>query len=222
MRYPREITHLVLIGIIIVMVSACAHQGIRQGGRYTTGQRQIGMASWYGKDFHGRPTSSGEIYDMNRLTAAHKTLPLGTEIRVEHLKNGRSVRVKVNDRGPFVGDRILDLSYAAAKELHAVEEGVFQVEIEIIKTPREEVGSRFFVQVGTYSVRQNADRMQVKTRRLGYPVHMDRYDSNSKTLYRVRVGPFDSEEKAKQIEGKLTADLSTEEEPIRPIVLRVR
>ena len=94
-----------------------------------------GSASYYGKDFHGKPTASGEIYDMFGLSAAHKTLPLGTVCRVTNLKNGRVVTLKINDRGPFVGNRILDLSYGAAERLDAITDGVIDVEIEILELP---------------------------------------------------------------------------------------
>lgn len=94
---------------------------------------QIGFSSFYANKYHGRPTASGEIFDMNGLSAAHRELPLGTIIKVTHLGNGKSVVVKVNDRGPFVGGRILDLSLGAAKKLDMVDEGVAQVKIEIVK-----------------------------------------------------------------------------------------
>ncbi len=94
---------------------------------------QVGLASYYAHKFHGRPTASGEIYNMYGLSAAHRELPLGTVIHVTHLGNGRSVRVKVNDRGPFVEGRILDLSLGAARRLDMVEEGVARVKIRIIK-----------------------------------------------------------------------------------------
>ena len=94
---------------------------------------QSGYASYYAHKFHGRPTASGEIYDMNGLSAAHRELPLGTVIRVTHLKNGKSIIIPVNDRGPFIEGRILDLSLGAAKKLHMVAEGVARVKIEIVK-----------------------------------------------------------------------------------------
>lgn len=92
-----------------------------------------GYASYYGEKFHGRKTASGEIYDMNQLTAAHKELPFGTKLKVTNLKNGLSVFVKVNDRGPFVSDRILDLSKRAAETLKMLNDGVVEVECEIIE-----------------------------------------------------------------------------------------
>ena len=93
-----------------------------------------GVASWYGKKFHGRKTSSGETYNMHAMTAAHKTLPLPTYVRVENLKNGSSVVVKVNDRGPFVGDRIIDLSFAAAEKLGVTGPGTAKVEISVVNS----------------------------------------------------------------------------------------
>lgn len=92
----------------------------------------MGMASWYGKKYHGRPTASGEIFDMYRLTAAHKKLPLGTRVRVTNLKNRKRVVVKINDRGPFVRGRIIDLSYGAAKKIGMIEYGTVKVRIEIV------------------------------------------------------------------------------------------
>lgn len=95
---------------------------------------QVGLSSYYAHKFHGRPTASGEIFDMNALSAAHRELPLGTVIRVTHLGNGKSVTLKVNDRGPFVEGRILDLSLGAARTLDMVEDGVAKVMIEIVQS----------------------------------------------------------------------------------------
>ncbi|QRN40882.1 MAG: septal ring lytic transglycosylase RlpA family protein [Neisseriaceae bacterium] len=94
---------------------------------------QTGLASWYGKSFHGRRTASGEIYDMYKMTAAHKKLPLNTKIRVTNLKNNKRVTLKVNDRGPYMGKRILDVSYVAAQELGFVSKGVAKVKVEILE-----------------------------------------------------------------------------------------
>ncbi len=97
------------------------------------GKKYRGLASFYAEDYHGKPTSTGETYDMNGLTAAHCTLPLNTWVEVRNLANQRTVIVRVNDRGPFVEDRIIDLSYGAAKELHMVETGVQEVEITVLR-----------------------------------------------------------------------------------------
>jgi len=93
---------------------------------------QSGVASWYGRDFHGKKTSNGEVYDMNGLTAAHKTLPLGVYVKVQNTENGREAVVRVNDRGPFVKDRVIDLSYAAAKKLGVDRAGTARVRVEAL------------------------------------------------------------------------------------------
>jgi rare lipoprotein A len=105
------------------------------GDAARAGATQTGVASWYGHPHHGRRTASGEIFDMRTLTAAHRTLPLGTRVRVTNLKNGRGVEVRVNDRGPYVAGRIIDLSHAAARVLDAVEDGVVPVRVEVIELP---------------------------------------------------------------------------------------
>ena len=94
-----------------------------------------GQASWYGEPHQGQKTASGEIFDMGQFTAAHRTLPLGTRLLVTNLRNGRSVEVRVNDRGPVAAGRIIDLSYAAAKELGAVSDGVFPVRLRVLSPP---------------------------------------------------------------------------------------
>lgn len=98
-----------------------------------TGQTSTGLASWYGNEFHGRPTASGERYNQNALTAAHRDLPFGTVVRVTNLENGKSVRVRINDRGPFVRGRIIDMSRGAARELDMVRAGVVRVRVEVVR-----------------------------------------------------------------------------------------
>lgn len=107
-------------------------KAVRQANRRETSKNKVirGQASWYGPGFHGKKTASGEIFDQGRLTAAHKTLPLGTKAKVTNLENGNSVEVEINDRGPYVGDRVIDLSRAAAKALGFVESGLTLVRIE--------------------------------------------------------------------------------------------
>lgn len=100
-----------------------------------SGFRQVGLASWYGPGFHGRTTASGERFDQNDLTAAHRKLPLGTEVKVTNLQNGRSIVVEINDRGPYIDGRVIDVSKAAARRLGIVEEGVAKVRIEA--TPQQ-------------------------------------------------------------------------------------
>jgi len=135
----EQIALSLAIGTVVISLVGCtASPKFRRDGTGTTpapyGEPyQIGFASYYGSEFHGRRTSSGEIYDMNALTAAHNTLPLGTIIRVTNLSNHRSVMVKVNDRGPFKPGRILDLSLGAARQLGMIRKGTARVRIEILE-----------------------------------------------------------------------------------------
>ncbi len=149
---------------------------------------EVGVASWYGPDFHGRPTSSREIYDMNDMTAAHQTIPFGTFVMVTNLDNERTAVVRINDRGPFAKGRIIDLSYAAARVLDMVGPGTARVRLEVLKGYRQRTGSAgFFVQVGSFAVQENAYALK---RRLesGYEgVIVSTYATSERTYYRVRV-----------------------------------
>ena len=124
-RWTRLAIALLLLSAGASACSSTRHAAVRPGRTETTM-----VASWYGQKYHGRQTASGEVFDMNDLTAAHKSLPFGTRLRVTHESNSRSVVVEVNDRGPFIAGRDLDLSYGAAKELGMVEQGVARVKIE--------------------------------------------------------------------------------------------
>lgn len=164
--------------------------------------QEVGYASWYGKEFDGRPTSSGEIYDMHAFTAAHRTLPLGTVAEVTHLGNGRSVRVRINDRGPFVANRIVDLSYGAAKEIDLADQGVAKVRL-VAWTKKADLSSRRFnVQVGSFLVEENAKRFREKMERYG-PASVSLYQTNRQLYYRVRVGEFREEEEAQNLAKRL-------------------
>ena len=173
------------------------------------GFRQRGIASWYGKDFHGKRTSNGEIYDMYAMTAAHKTLPLGTYVRVYNLENNRNLEVRINDRGPFVRGRIVDLSYAAAKELGLVGPGTAKVEIVALGTPAATDGSKkgnfvpgdyysgnFTFQVGAFTIRENAERLRRELNEQYKNAHITTYDRGDRIFYRVRVGAFQTLEDA--------------------------
>ena len=175
--------------------------------RSSYGYVEVGYASWYGPGFHGRRTASGEIYNMYKFTAAHKTLPLGTYVKVINLENGRSVIVRINDRGPFVKGRIIDLSYAAAKKLGMLKKGVARVKIIALGkrinhryvTPEYTKG-RFYVQIGAFRNKLNAYSYKYFVMRkygIGVKVvYMDGY-------YRVLAGPVFSLEKAKRFKKKL-------------------
>jgi rare lipoprotein A len=158
--------------------------------------RERGVASWYGKDFHGGNTSNGEKYDMYAMTAAHKTLPLPAYVQVTNLTNGKSVTVRVNDRGPFVANRLIDLSYAAASRLDMVREGTTLVEVRSVDVATGSAPSlpvkadELYVQAGAFAEQANADRLVERLRAAGIGVAFVRRDDvNGKPLYRVRVGP---------------------------------
>ncbi len=170
------------------------------------GYRERGIASWYGKKFHGRLTSSRETYDMYALTAAHKTLPLPTWAKVTNLQNGRSVVVRINDRGPFVANRLIDLSYAAAEAIGIVQDGTGMVEVEalanypaarVVPAAAPEAPSHpaakalLYLQVGAFGDATNAERRFAQLKGGGIEpafVHRDR--AAQPALYRVRIGPI--------------------------------
>ncbi|MEX2496177.1 MAG: septal ring lytic transglycosylase RlpA family protein [Woeseia sp.] len=172
------------------------------------GYREQGVASWYGKKFHGKPTSSQEPYDMYAMTAAHKTLPLPSYVRVTNLRNNKSVVVRVNDRGPFVANRIIDLSYAAALKLDMIRDGTSLVEVTVIEPSVTDAGqptrtadlndseapvppAAIFVQAGAFGDVDNARRQFAKLRDGGVsPLLVHEDVEQSPALYRVRIGPI--------------------------------
>ena len=159
-----------------------------------------GIASWYGKEFHEKPTATGEVYDMHAMTAAHKTLPLGTWVVVTDLGTQRSVRVRINDRGPFVKDRIIDLSYGAADELGMLEKGTTQVEVRCTyseETLRENLG--YWVQLGAYQDSVLAGDLAVRLKEEYPNVRV----LSSEAYHHVRIGPFQSEAEANQLKELL-------------------
>jgi rare lipoprotein A len=156
---------------------------------------QVGIASWYGGKFHGRRTSSGEVFDMNDMTAAHPSLPFGTLVQVTNLENGRAATVRINDRGPFVRGRIIDLSYAAARVLGIVGPGTARVRIEVEKgAPERDRTSRVSVQVGAFVVQENAYAMKRELEKIIAGVYISAARTGGRTFYRVRVAARDREE----------------------------
>jgi rare lipoprotein A len=159
-----------------------------------------GVASWYGPTFHGNSTANGEAYDMYAMTAAHKTLPLPAYARVTNLKNGRSVVVRINDRGPFVSNRIIDLSYSAAAKLDMIRDGTTIVEVRTLTANTPDVLTRstespppeLFVQAGAFADQNNAQRLLEKLRGAGLANAFIARPPDGSKLYRVRVGPVDS------------------------------
>jgi rare lipoprotein A len=165
-----------------------------------------GIASWYGSDFHGRRTSTGEIYNMYAHTAAHKTLPLNTYVQVTNRKNGKKTVVRINDRGPFVDGRVIDLSYTAASELGMAEEGLAPVEVvalgyardgwqggkyvrEYVKPPSYRVGD-FTIQVGSFVQQENAQRLCASLSNRYPGTTITAFDRGTQRFYRVWVGQY--------------------------------
>jgi rare lipoprotein A len=174
------------------------------------GFTEEGIASWYGEPYHGRRTASGEVYDMHQLTAAHKTLAFGSVVRVKRRDTGADVRVRINDRGPFIEGRIIDLSYAAAKKIDLDRDGVAPVKIKVVgresapqrrPAPAEEPVDCFWVQVGAFGDPDNARRAEAELEKAGETaVVLAGLDE----LWRVRVGPFDKEELAERARDRIT------------------
>ncbi len=158
-----------------------------------------GTASWYGPKFHGRRTASGERYDMNELTAAHPSLPFGTLLEVRNLRNGKSVVVRVNDRGPFSKSRILDLSFGAAREIGLVLSGTAPV--EIFRVDKGGAPPRYTVQVAAFGEEQRALTLKSELARF-YPETTVRSDG---TWNRVQVGAFEERERAEDVRRELAA-----------------
>lgn len=178
------------------------------------GFRQKGVASWYGKKFHGRKTSNGETYNMYAMTAAHKTLPFGTWVRVHNLENNQKVTVRINDRGPFVRNRILDLSYTGAKKLGMVGPGTARVEIVALgakqsKGPKQPYvatdyySGKFTFQVGAFSSRQNAEKLVARLDEKYANAHISPFDRGDRIFYRVRVGMTRTLDQAVEYESYL-------------------
>ncbi len=202
--------------LLLIFTTSCAvkkhHRISYFKKRYRPGKYiEIGYASWYGKKFHGRPTASGEIYNMYALTAAHKKLPLGTYVKVTNLNNGKSVVVKINDRGPFVKGRIIDLSYAAAKKIGMAEKGVEKVKIEIVSLPKYvkkyknifKYKKVYAVQVGSFKFKNNAKIMMSSIKKFTKYVFYRKVKINGKTYYRVYGGAYSSRLYAEKLMKKL-------------------
>ncbi|MFH1020098.1 MAG: septal ring lytic transglycosylase RlpA family protein [Pseudomonadota bacterium] len=181
------------------------------------GYSETGIASWYGNPFHGRKTSNGETYNMYDWTAAHKTLPMNTRLLVENLGNGRSTTVRINDRGPFVGTRIIDLSYNVARDLGIIKEGTGRVRItalgeaETVQLADNKTAARFlphedfqkgdfYVQIGAFTVRENADRLKDKMSKGGRETETVRYARGEQVFYRVQVKAGSTLAVARQME----------------------
>lgn len=178
------------------------------------GYREEGTASWYGTKFHGKPTANGERYSLYSMTAAHKTLPIPAYVKITNLDNGRTAIVRVNDRGPFHGDRIIDLSYAAAVKLGYADKGTARVRVEGIDPrvnpspeppiPPAQATERYFLQVGAFKSLDLANQLRAEVAlTTNQPVQISAGEHDG--FYRVKVGPLDQLSKAEAISELLIA-----------------
>ena len=192
---------------------------------------EVGYASWYGRDFHGKKTANGEIYNMNSLTAAHKTLPMPSYVKVTNLENNRSIVLRVNDRGPFVAGRLIDVSRRGAQLLGFQKQGVTRVRIQaadengrIVRAPNNrQVASNqnprrrsdtvtvsgvetHYVQIGSYSSQENADIQANQARKSGHPARVQRQAQGNRVFWRVRIGPFPGRQQAQDRLDRVVAD----------------
>jgi len=193
-----------LLLLAAVLLTACA--GGREVSRPLQWERdkpyrEVGLASWYGEDYHGRRTANGEIYDMNAMTSAHRTLPFNTRVRVTNLENGKRSEFRINDRGPFIPGRIIDLSKSGAREVGILGPGIARVAVEVIGWPGGAspggIGV-YAIQVGSFLERENADRLRENLVRRHSPVRVLPWESNTRHFYRVRLGAFRTEEEARR------------------------
>ena len=186
-----------LLAALVVSGLACSSTGSRYKG--DVGYTEKGVASWYGPGFHGRRTANGEVYDMDELTAAHKSLPFDSIVEVRNRDNGKRVRVRINDRGPFVGGRIIDLSRRAAKEIGMLGPGTAKVEIRVVTAPPEGGYGPFWVQAGAF---QDKDKARTLYRRLRSDYSKVSMESEA-GWYRVRLGPYSKKKQAEKTRRNL-------------------
>ena len=166
------------------------------------GSVETGLASWYGHPYHGRAAANGEIYDMEKLTAAHRTLPFGTWVRVRNLQNDKAVDLRIIDRGPFVEGRIIDVSHAAARQIGLIGPGVAKVRMEVISAPREAAEARYAVQVGAFRDRRNAERLRKDMEKRYGAARMVLREGNP-AIWRVLVGDAPSESAAEELAARV-------------------
>lgn len=196
------------LGLMLAGLAAlgwgCARTAAPSLAPAAEGVFETGVASWYGPGFQGRPTSSRETYDMEAMTAAHRSLPFQTQVLVTNLENGLSAKVRINDRGPFVDNRIIDLSLAAARRLAIVGPGTARVSLRILDSPEAWGPSRFAVQAGAYLVRDNAEACAGKLMDAYPDLEILSGDGPGSRLYRVRI-PARGRREAERIAAELEA-----------------
>jgi rare lipoprotein A len=200
---------LLLIVIVALSTSCARKKQVRVPLPPVPGSVEQGIASWYGHPYHGRRAANGEIYDMEKLPAAHRTLPFGSWVEVENLTNGRKVQVRVTDRGPFVEGRIIDLSRGAARQIEMLGAGIVQVRLVVIEPPPGIASSEVYaVQVGAFQNQANAQRLAETLGKRYAHCHLVRRDSSS-PAWRVLVGRESSLDAAGELARQLRQELGS-------------
>ncbi len=204
-KSPRDLLWKGRLDLAVVLVSVCAVLCLPGCGGWAQVKvpeptevqpDEVGVASWYGYPYHGRKAANGQTYDMRKLTAAHRTLPFGTRVRVHNLENERSVEVEITDRGPFVDGRFIDLSRAAARMIGMQRSGTARVRLELLRVPAATSSDFFAVQVGAFRIRANAERLREEMeRRFGFATIVPR--QGDPVLWRVIAGRYRSPEDAR-------------------------
>src|SRR4051812_27810120 len=170
------------------------------------GDTETGVASWYGNPYHGRAAANGEIYDMDKMTAAHRTLPFNTWVRVYDMDNGKTTEVRITDRGPFIDGRIIDLSRAAAREIEMIGPGIARVRIEVIRAPEAVAPGVYAVQVGAFRSRASADRLRTEMEG-DYGTARLLPRAGNPPMWRVVVGSENTEAEAGALAAKIKEKL---------------
>ena len=199
----RVLLYLVLVFTIVF--AGCGRKKIRTAKPPRIGSTETGIASWYGHPYHGRRAANGEVYDMEKLTAAHRTLPFETWVRVRNLSNDKTVDVRIQDRGPFIRGRIIDLSHAAARNIDLIGPGTVKVKLTIIAPPKhiEKQPELFAVQVGAFRDHARAEALRQSMAQFG-PARLVARTADS-TIWRVLVGQEESEAAAQELAARIAA-----------------
>ena len=197
---------LATAAVVAVLISGCGKKkkppvAVAQ----PVGAAETGIASWYGHPYHGRRAANGEVYDMEQMTAAHRTLPFGTWVRVLNLTNQKTADVRITDRGPFIDQRIIDLSHAAARAIEMIGPGTARVRVVIIQPPKQAEPALFAVQTGAFRDRNNAERMREEMERKYGSARLVLRQGNPE-VWRVLVGTEPTEERAAGLVERLRAD----------------
>ncbi|MBC7924842.1 MAG: septal ring lytic transglycosylase RlpA family protein [Bryobacteraceae bacterium] len=206
------------VGIVLLclvatlLIASCGGRKVRSAKPPRTGSTETGVASWYGHPYHGRRAANGEVYDMEKLTAAHRTLPFNTWVRVLNLTNDKTVEVRIQDRGPFIDNRIIDLSRAAAREIDMIGPGISKVRLTIIAAPPqqqiEKQSELFSVQVGAFRDKVRAEAIrEAMQEKYGAARIIER--SGEAVIYRVLVGSLEDEARAEALAQQIRASGTT-------------